>query len=538
MQVAERRRHLGSALLGLEAGQYQQAETACAPLFRSDGVDVEALLLLGYAVAGRGEHARAAAILDRVARERPDQPHPCADLSGALAKVPRSRIAAQFQASLRLAPEDTRLCEAYADFLLDGGQAEQAVPVAAQWLKQRPDSPAAHNTMGIAHSERGDFQTALHHFRQAVALAPDQAASWANLGMVLKTVGAPVPALDAYDEAIARAPDNPRIRVNRTVALLQAGRWAEAWPDYEWRLRLPGHTSLPADRLLPNLSQIDSLRGRTVLVTHEEGFGDTIQFLRYAPLLAEQGASVVLWVPAQLERLVARMPGVAGVLSGNLPAPPHDWHCPVFSLPRAFETTPATVPNRPYLSADPALAASWAGRLPAGGLRVGLVWAGQSRPWLPGFIALDRRRSAGLAAFAPLAGVAGVHFVSLQLGPAAAEAESPPPGMHLSDPTASLRDFADTAALIANLDLVVSVDTAVVHLAGALGKPVFLLDRYDNCWRWLTGRTDSPWYPDLTIFRQSRPGDWAGPMAGAAAALQAMALYRGAGLPTPAAGPA
>ena len=312
------------------------------------------------------------------------------------------------------------------------------------------------------------------------------------------------------------------------MALLHAGRWAEAWPDYEWRLRLPGHTALPEERLLPMLSQIDSLHGRTVLVTHEEGFGDTIQFLRYVPLLAERGVSVLVWVPAQLERLVARLPGVAEVLSGNRPAPPHDWHCPVFSLPRVFESTPATVPNRPYLTADPTQAAAWAARLPAGGLRVGLVWAGQSRPWLPGFVAVDRRRSAGLAAFAPLAAVAGVHFVSLQLGPA--EAEAPPPGLHLSDPTASLRDFADTAALVANLDLVVSVDTAVVHLAGALGKPVFLLDRYDNCWRWLSGRTDSPWYPDLTIFRQSRPGDWAEPMARAAAALEAMALYRGADL--------
>ena len=242
MQVAERRRHLGSALLGLEAGQYQHAEYACAPLFRSDGVDVEALLLLGYAAVARGEtcagrrHPRpcGTGAAGPAASLRRPGPRP--------AKVPRSRIAAQFQASLRLAPEDMRLCEAYADFLLDGGQAEQAVPVCRAWLQQRPGLASRAHHDGHRPQRTGRLRS-----RAATISArpspwrPDQAASWANLGMVLKTVGAPEPALDAYDEAIARDPDNPRIRVNRTVALLQAGRWAEAWPDYECRLRLPGH---------------------------------------------------------------------------------------------------------------------------------------------------------------------------------------------------------------------------------------------------------------------------------------------------------
>ena len=205
-----------------------------------------------------------------------------------------------------------------------------------------------------------------------------------------------------------------------------------------------------------------------------------------------------------------------------------DFHCPVFSLPRAFGTTLDTIPSAtPYLFADPALVEAWARRLPSGGRRVGLVWAGQARPWLPGFSTLDARRSAGLASFAPFASVPGIRFVSLQKGPPAAEAGTLPPGLVLHDPMPDITDFAETAAIIANLDLVISVDTSVVHLAGALGKPVFLLDRYDNCWRWFSDRDDSPWYPGLRIFRQPVLGDWGSPMQRAAAALRAIATGSG-----------
>lgn len=321
--------------------------------------------------------------------------------------------------------------------------------------------------------------------------------------------------------------------MNRTVALLQAGRWAEAWPEYEWRLRVKGAVSLPLEFLLAAVSKVGDLTGRTVLLTHEEGFGDTLQFLRYAPLLAGLGARVLAWVPAPLVRLVRTVPGVTAVFTGDSAPPPFDFHCPFVSLPRAFETTVATVPGEPYLAADPALASIWEKRLPAAGMRVGLVWSGQARPWLPGFSTVDRRRSAGLAAFAPLAAVPGVQFVSLQKGPAQEQIRQAsetmvPGGMNLCDPMGMAEDFADTAAIVANLDLVVSVDTAVVHLAGAMGKPVFLVDRYDNCWRWLSGRADSPWYPAMTIFRQEKQGDWSAPMARAAAALGAMAAWRGA----------
>jgi hypothetical protein len=221
------------------------------------------------------------------------------------------------------------------------------------------------------------------------------------------------------------------------------------------------------------------------------------------------------------------VPGVAEVVTDRRFLPAHDFVCPMFSLPRVFGATVRTVPPVPLVTMDPALVRHWAGRLPIGGLRAGLVWAGQARPSLQGFATLDQRRSAGLAAFQPLFGIPGVSFVNLQAGPAARQPR--PFGLDLVDPMPDVTDFADTAAIIAGLDVVISVDTSVVHLAGLVGRPVFLLDRYDGCWRWLSRRSDSPWYPHLTIFRQEQPGDWSGAMAQAAASLEAMTLFRGIG---------
>ena len=262
-----------------------------------------------------------------------------------------------------------------------------------------------------------------------------------------------------------------------------------------------------------------------MLLTHEAGYGDTLQFCRYVPLLAARGARIVLAVRRRCNGCWAGCRASEGCVAANAALPDYDWHCPMMSLPSVFATTLETIPAEvPYITADPAMVADWAARLPAApGLRVGLVWAGQARPWLPGFATVDTRRSTSLAQFAPLGAVEGVRFVSLQADAPGSEARDPPPGLALHDPMASVTDFADTAAIVANLDLVVSVDTSVAHLAGALGKPVFLLDRYDNCWRWLSGRSDSPWYPTLRIFRQTKIGDWAPVMRQAAAALAEVA---------------
>jgi hypothetical protein len=253
----------------------------------------------------------------------------------------------------------------------------------------------------------------------------------------------------------------------------------------------------------------EKLAGKTILLHAEQGYGDTLQFCRYSALVAALGARVVLEAPWPLARLLASLDGVVKMVPRGDPLPPFDQHCPLMSLPLAFGTTLATVPAPAQVRVAPERIDAWRQRL-AGvpGLRVGLVWAGSARRTDPDARAIDRRRSITLAHFAPLATVQGVSFVSLQKDEPARQTLAPPPGMTVIDVTTELNDFADTAALIGALDLVISVDTAVAHLAGTLGKPVWILTQFDSCWRWLVGRTDSPWYPSARLFRQPVLGDW------------------------------
>jgi hypothetical protein len=250
------------------------------------------------------------------------------------------------------------------------------------------------------------------------------------------------------------------------------------------------------------------------LIHAEQGLGDTLQFCRYLPLI-DPRHKVIFEVQTPLVDLMQQIPGVDSVVALGAPLPDFDAYCPIMSLPLVFKTTLDTIPNQtPYLRADPAKVELWATRLEvAQGLRVGLVWAGGARPNQPELESVNRRRNISLATLAPLLQTRGVSFVSLQKGPPASEAHALSPGLPLLDFTDDLHDFTDTAALVETLDLVIAVDTAVAHLAAAMGKPVWLLNRFDTCWRWLLNRDDSPWYPTLRIFRQPAPHDWATPVA-------------------------
>lgn len=515
---ASRRGLLAAAVAALEARSFPATEAACACLLTADPQDMDALLLRGLALAATGQTAPAARLLDHVAAERVEYAHPCRDLGGMLGAAD---FATQVRACLDLTPEDARLRLMWADCLHMEGDLEPAADALAALLADGPETAAAHHRLGMVRAELGDIDAAIGHMLRAVTLDRQPALGWGNLGLLLKIQGRFAESLAAYEQALRRAPRDARLRVNRVVALLQAGRFAEAWQDHGWRFALGEYAGLPLAGLLPLLATLPDLAGRTVLLTHEAGYGDTLQFCRYIKLLAARGARIALAVPPALQRLLGRLPGVAEMVPADAKLPPYDWHCPMMSLPCVFGTTLATIPTEvPYITADPALVTAWAARLPGRHrLRVGLVWAGQARPWLPGFATVDTRRSTSLAQFTPFGAIDGIQFISLQAHAPASEAHRPPPGLALHDPMPSVTDFADTAAIIANLDLVISVDTSVAHLAGALGKPVFLLDRYDNCWRWLSGRADSPWYPTLRIFRQVRIGDWTPVTQQAAAAL-------------------
>jgi tetratricopeptide (TPR) repeat protein len=516
---------IAAAFRLLASGCWRQAETAAQAVRAAEPGNVQADLLAALAIAAMGEAERAAPLLASVAAARPEAEHPCLDLARLKPALPRALVARQFRACLDLAPSDSRLRRAFAGFLLETDDPDAAEAV----LAGLSGDAAAQHLKGMARAELNRFASAISSFKIAIALNPSAAPTWSNLGVVLKIEGEFQKAIMAHDRAVALEPENPQFRVNRAVALLQAGAWERAWQDYEYRMDLAAVPGFDRSRALPTLAGGFRLAGRTVLALHEEGFGDTLQFLRYLPLLAELGARVVACVPRELVRIMRLVPGVAEVVSDPAALPPHDFVCPMFSLPRVFGTTVATVPPVPALAFDAAFPPRHGRAMTAGeeaprpARRIGLVWAGQARPSAPGFRTLDRRRSAGLAAFARLAELPGMTFVSLQAGPPARQPA--PAGLELEDPMAGVTDFLDTAAIIATLDAVVSVDTSVVHLAGLVGKPVLLLDRYDGCWRWLHGRSDSPWYPRLRIFRQDQPGDWSVPMARIAAALDAGTVF-------------
>jgi Tfp pilus assembly protein PilF len=392
-------------------------------------------------------------------------------------------------------------------------------------LRLWPEHPGAHLNLAVALQSLGRLDAAEASYREALRFGADPAQVYNNMSVLLCEMGRSGEAEATVREALRLRPDMADARVNLAMVLLLTGRWAQAWPSYEARWHAGDLALARRAFAQPLWTGEHPVAGHTILLHAEQGLGDTLQFCRYAPLVAAQGARVVLEVQPSLVRLLAGLDGVAQVVAAGDTLPDFDLHCPLMSLPRAFATTPETVPGSiPYLTAAPAHQAAWGDALAAlPGRRVGLVWAGSARAWLPHAVALDRRRSMRLADMAPLATVRGCSFVSLQLGPPAVQLNEPPTGLAVYDVAEVLGDFADTAALVANLDLVIAVDTAVAHLAGALGRPVWLLNRFDTCWRWLLGREDSPWYPSLRQFRCGAHEDWPGVMQRVAVVLEQFA---------------
>lgn len=331
----------------------------------------------------------------------------------------------------------------------------------------------------------------------------------ASLGHLLARTGDLGGAVAANAAAIALQPDLAAAHWNQGVALLLAGDMEAGWRQYEWRKRhFPGSfTTPPGPRW-----EGEALTGRTILVIAEQGFGDTIQFARYLPLLARRGARVVLQCASALVGLLGTIPGVEACSRGTRPS--YDCWVDQMSLPLLFGTTPATIPSPAgYLVPNPALAARWELRLPDG-LRVGLAWAGNP------LHSNDRRRSMPASALAPLVAVGHGALVSLQVGPRARDMAKL---YGMADYASQMTEWSETAAAVSALDLVITVDTAVAHLAGALGIPVWLMLPHAPDWRWMLGRDDSPWYAGMRLFRQDRPGDWGGVADRVAAALAGIA---------------
>lgn len=386
-------------------------------------------------------------------------------------------------------------------------------------LEAEPSNFHARNGLATTLAAIGRGADAVASFRAILAEYPNDPLTLNNFGITLAAERRIREAELAFRRALRWRPDLADAHHARGMLLLMSGRFSEGFEELEWRWRTPGMRSQLRGWAVPQWRG-EALGNRTLLLHAEQGLGDTLQFCRYASLI--KGGPVLLEVPAPLARLMSSLDGVAGVLVRGQALPPIDLHCPLLSLPRAFGTTLESIPSEtPYLRANAAEVEGWRARLPQfAGLKVGLVWAGRRDL---GRTETDARRSLSLQTLAPLGDVPGVSFVSLQKGVEAAQAGSPPAGMELRNHSEELTDFAATAALIECLDLVITVDTAVVHLAGALSKPVWLLNRFDADWRWLLRRDDSPWYPSLWQFRQEATGDWATVIARVRRALRTVA---------------
>jgi len=384
---------------------------------------------------------------------------------------------------------------------------------------------AANPTHADAFANRGNVESALERFDAALAsydaaitIAPDRAEVHCNRGNLLGDLGRHHEALECIDRAIAIDPDHAQAHYSRAFVHLVLGDLDQGWQDFEWRWKNPHCASMRERRSFPQPRWLGegSVEGKTLFVYCEQGLGDSIQFCRFLTQVAALGAKVILEVPKTLYRLFLSVNGVAHLVVRGDPLPPFDCFCPLLSLPLALKITLAEVRMTvPYLAAHAERVTYWREKLGARTRpRVGLVWAGGSRPDQPELRAVNERRNIPLSRLASLKH-SGIEFYSLQKGqPAEGELASLLAarwdGPEIVDHTQELEDLEETAALIEQLDLVIAVDTSTAHLAGALGKPVWLLNRFDTCWRWMLDRSDSPWYPSLRLYRQATRGDWEG----------------------------
>ena len=519
----------------------------------------EAMCNRGNALLALGRVTEAVESYDRTLALNPALAQAAASRAEALERLDRPAEAlASYDQAIAAVPGLVQTHYNRANLLQTLERHDEAIASFDATLALVPTHSAAATNRATSLRALGRLDEALAGYAQAIFLDPTMVPALVNHASLLAMLGRHQEALEDFARARAMFPDNVHAHWNEALCRLAMGDFKDGWREHEWRWRTdalrPGERHFPQPLWLGETS----LAGRTILLHGEQGFGDMLQFCRFAPLVAALAASgdgrgdgpasglgdgpgggpvsgpvsgledvaqavnVVLEVPSVLARLIRTMPGPQRVIAHGEPPPAFDVHCPLLSLPLALGTTLETVPAAvPYLAADPDQALAWRIRLAAvPGLHVGLVWSGNPRSAHPGLAAIDRRRSLPLSRLAPLGAVPGITFVSLQKGHRADEAKAPPPGMALCDWTEELWDFADTAALIAGLDLVIGVDTSVVHMAGALGKPVWVLNRYDACWRWMHGRNDSPWYPTMRLFRQSSFGDWDGVIAEVVAALR------------------
>ena len=443
-------------------------------------------------------------------------PTPDDRVAAAIASHERGDHAAaerQYRAVLADAPDHPTALHYLGVVLYQRRELETALPMLMRSVQAVPGEPEFHNNLGLAFAAADRTDDAIASYRRTLALKADHAVAWNNLGLALQEKNDFAGAIVAFRRAIDISPDFARAHWNLSLALLDDGQFLEGFREYEWRLSID---ELGRDRHSFAGPAWDgaSPRGRTLLLYAEQGLGDALQFARYATLLAERGARPLIRCPAPLAKLLATVPGVSATYTERDPLPDYDAHVALLSLPRLFGTELATVPaTTPYIAASADRRAAQRSSFPAGrgSLHVGLAWAGNRAN------ANDRNRSLRLEALVPLFDVPGVAWHSLQLG--AGDEIAKTPGAERLLPLPADTPLDDTAAIVSELDLVITVDTSIAHLAGALARPLWVMLPFAPGWRWLLGSDRSRWYPTARLFRQAAPRAWPAVVAQVRAAL-------------------
>jgi tetratricopeptide (TPR) repeat protein len=555
-----------------QAGQLDQAEASYRQILARDPKHADALHLLGVIQIQRGQHAAAIDLIRQAIALRPNSPGYYSNLGWALTHSGRLNDAlACYQKLVALQPTNAAAFDSLSRLLLNFGQIDEAIAASSAAVRLRPDiaqhyfhlangyvhknrydlaviadreatrlEPAnpkylhdlavalaesghreesiglfdktielnpgfvwAYSSKGITLARLGRREEAMECMRRALEIDPNAPAGYNNFGSVLQEEGRWDEACEQFRKAVSLDPNSATARWNLARVLLILGHIKEGWAEFDSRLQLP-HLNLKRNFTEPQWDGSDPT-GKTILLHAEGGHGDALNFIRLVPQIARRGAKLILECQPSLVPLLERMPELDRVIARGQPLPPFDWQIPLQSLPHVLGLTLENIPNQvPYLSAPPDRVEKWKQRLAKETkVRVGLVWSGS-------VYAGGDSRTRTIDVFAPLAEVPGFKFFSLQKGKDSTQ--PPPPGMDWADYTAELHDFADTAALVQNLDLVVTIDTSVAHLAGALAKLVWVLIPFQSDFRWLLDRTDTPWYPTMRLFRQTKVGDWDTPI--------------------------
>jgi tetratricopeptide (TPR) repeat protein len=496
------RRAFEIAARHFHTGRLREAEEACEQVLAYTPGHAEAWFLLGIINIRRRNYEKAITSFQRALLLEPDMAKAHNNLGVAFWRQGQLNSAADcYRKALSIRPDHAEAHNNLGVVLHDQGRLDEAAVCYQRALAIKPDYAEAYNNLGSTLEDQGKLDDALLCLRKAITLKPDYANAHNTLGGTLHAQGQIEEAIACFRRASVLDPDYINAHMNEAFALLLLGDFRDGWNKFDLRLRREEATK----NYVGSLWQGEDVPGKVVLLHAEQGLGDTIQFLRFVPIIAERTGRVLVEVPAALRTLAASVEGQAQIFATRDPIPKYDVHCPLLSLPRFLGVTLGTIPSTvPYLSVELSTIERWGGQL-AGRKRprVGLAWAGNPQH------KNDKRRSIAFDRLKPLLEDNDISWFSLQVGDRGSDLSQLPPHL-VADLAPKLVDFAETAGAIMNLDLVVTVDTAVAHLAGALAKPVWLLLPFVPDWRWLLNRDDSPWYPTMRLFRQHAYGDWDG----------------------------